>query len=298
MMRSFLIAIVALCGLAACGSNETPAPEDAASAIAPTIFGTWFPRFLRGTLDDEGIPGGLSPAVTGDTFRMQTILRLVRGRGPGNPESLGSYEATREESVFFDDLRTPEVETSHEIAVRALRDALVFLRSDPTGPGAGGFGSDDPEDWLWGLRHGVRFDSLLADFLGDDPMFSVFVDSFSITPERIAIAEGIPAGDPREGLTFFPRPGDQFDVDAANPGLNGERFTHGSGPVFRMVIALGPDGVEGRNILPGGQSGVTRSEHFDDQVRLWLGNETIPMRFTPEDVVEGGVGREVLVPGE
>ena len=63
-----------------------------------------------------------------------------------------------------------------------------------------------------------------------------------------------------------------------------------------MVIALGPEGVEGYNIIPGGQSGLTRSAHFDDQARLWLGNQTIPMRFTPEEVVEGGVGREVLLP--
>ncbi|WP_236519818.1 penicillin acylase family protein [Sandaracinus amylolyticus] len=276
---------------------STPAAEDRAHAIATTIFGTWFPRFVRGTLDDEGIPGGLSPAVTGDTYRMQTMLLLVRGRGPGNPESLGSYEPTREESVFFDDVATTETETSHEIVVRALRDALVFLRSEPSAPGEGGFGSDDPDDWIWGLRHGVRFESLLADFLGDDPMFSVFVDNFSITPERIDLADGIGEGDPRAGLTFFPRPGDQFDVDAANPGLSGERFTHGSGPVFRMVIALGGEqGVEGWNVIPGGQSGITQSEHFDDQVRLWLGNETIPMRWHVEDVVEGGVGREVLVP--
>lgn len=276
---------------------HSPASGDAESAIATSIFGTWFPRFVRGTLDDEQIPGGLSPAVTGDTFRTQTIQLLVRGRGAANPEGLGSWDAAREESVFFDDARTPEVETSHEIAIRSLGEALAFLRSAPTAAGQGGFGSDDPSDWIWGLRHGVRFDSLLADFLGDDPMFSVFVDAFSITPELLPLAEGgLPAGDPREGLTFFPRPGDQFDVDAANPGMSGERFTHGSGPVFRMVIALGPDGVEGRNVLPGGQSGLTRSEHFADQVQLWLANETLPMRFTVDEVVDGGVGREVLSP--
>ncbi|MDQ3032944.1 MAG: penicillin acylase family protein, partial [Myxococcota bacterium] len=276
---------------------SAPAAGDAPSAIATTIFATWFPRFVRGTMDDEGIPGGLSPAVTGDTFRMQTIDLLVRGRGAGNPLSLGSWDATREESVFFDDLSTPALtETSHEIAIRSLGEALAFLRSEPTAPGQGGFGSSDPSAWIWGLRHGVRFDSLLAGFLGDDPMFSVFVDSFSITPELLPLAEDLAAGDPRAGLTFFPRPGDQFDIDAANPGMSGERFTHGSGPVFRMVIALGPDGVEGHNILPGGQSGLNNSEHFADQVRLWLGNETVPMRFTVEDVVAGGEGREVFVP--
>ena len=37
----------------------------------------------------------------------------------------------------------------------------MLPNSAPTSPGQGGFGSDDPSDWIWGLRHGVRFDSLL-----------------------------------------------------------------------------------------------------------------------------------------
>jgi acyl-homoserine lactone acylase PvdQ len=275
---------------------STPAAGDAASAVATMIFHAWFTRFVRETLDDEGLSSALSWAVTGDTFRMQTFTLLVEGRGAANPRMLGSWDPMREESVFFDDVTTPDVETSHEIAIRSLASALAFLRSAPTEPGVGGFGSDDPNEWIWGLRHGVRFDSLLADFIGDDPMFSFLVEQFSITPDRIPLAPGLAAGDPRFGLTFFPRPGDQFDVDAANPGMSGERFTHGSGPVFRMVIRLGPDGVSGVNVLPGGQSGLTDSEHFDDQARLWLANETLPLRFTPEEVVAGASGRETLLP--
>jgi penicillin amidase len=275
---------------------STEEDRDVASAVATTIFHAWFTRFLRQTLDDEGIPEALSLAATGDTFRMQTFTLLVYGRGPGNPRMLGSYDPARGESVFFDDVTTPEIESSHEIAMRSLRDALAFLRSPPTEPGRGGFGSDDPDDWIWGLRHGVRFESILSEFLSGNPMFSFLIEQFSITPRRIPLAEGITEGDPRMGLTFFPRPGDQFDVDAANPGLSGERFTHGSGPVFRMVIRLGPDGVRGANIIPQGQSGLTDSPHFDDQVRLWLANRTIPMRWTPEEVVAGAMGRETFLP--
>jgi acyl-homoserine lactone acylase PvdQ len=63
-----------------------------------------------------------------------------------------------------------------------------------------------------------------------------------------------------------------------------------------MVIALGPDGVDGLNILPGGQSALTDSPYFDDQAALWLGNEAWPLRFSPDDVVAGATGREVLAP--
>lgn len=269
-----------------------PSAEERASAVATTIFAHWFPRFVQGVLDDEGIDRSLSPAVTGDTYTTQTIQLLVRGRGD---ESLGSHHPGRGESVFFDDVTTPEVESSQEIGLRAFDRALEHLRSEPSEPGMGGFGTDDVDQWLWGLRHQVRFESLLADFLGNDPSFGFLLDRFSITTERLPLAE-LAAGDPREGLRWFPRPGDQFDVDAANPGLSGTRFTHGSGPVFRMVIALGPNGVRGRNIIPGGQSGNPDSEHFADQARLWLANETIPMRYLPEEVAEGAVSRQRFVP--
>ena len=33
-------------------------------------------------------------------------------------------------------------------------------------------------------------------------------------------------------------------------GTSGQRFSYGSGPVFRMVVALGPDGMEGYSIYP------------------------------------------------
>ena len=63
-----------------------------------------------------------------------------------------------------------------------------------------------------------------------------------------------------------------------------------------MVIALGPDGVEGENIIPGGQSALNDSDFFADQAALWLANETLPMHFEVEKVVAHASGREVLHP--
>ncbi len=270
--------------------------ETRAQSVATTIFGHWHPRFIRAVLDDEGIDSKWSPAVTGGTYTMQTILLLVNGRGPGNPMSLGSWNPATEESVFFDDVTTTQIESSQEIGVTALVAALDYLESDSTGAGEGGFGTTNMDEWLWGLRHQVRFESLLGDTLGDDPSLALLLDMFTVDTSRMRLADDIMPGDPREGLRWFPRPGDQFDIDAANPGFGGTRFTHGSGPVFRMVVALGADGVEGRNILPGGQSGIPDSPFFNDQAALWLANETIPMRFTPTEVAAGAVTRERYAP--
>ena len=152
--------------------------------------------------------------------------------------------------------------------------------------------------WLWGLRHQARFESLLAAFLSGDPSFGFLVELFSVTTETLPLAEGLTAGDPRMGLKWFPRGGDQWSVDAANPGFSGTDFTHGNGPVMRMVIALKGDEVSGVNILPGGQSGLTDSAHFSDQLELWLANETVPLRYHLEDVVAGATGRERLSPAQ
>src|SRR5690606_24122389 len=99
----------------------SPAPTSAErdSSVATTIFGHWFPRFVQGVLSDEGIDQSLSPAVTGDTYTMQTIQLLVRGRGEDNPSELGSWNPATNESVFFDDVTTTEIESSQEIGLRA-----------------------------------------------------------------------------------------------------------------------------------------------------------------------------------
>ncbi len=273
-------------------------PDDVADSVATSIFHAWFATYVREVLGDEGIPGDLSPAVTGDTFRMQTMLLMENGRGAGNPLDLGSFDPATNESVFFDDLGTPEVESSREIALRSLDHAIAFLRSPPTETLRGGFGTSDWDGFRWGYRHQVRFDSLVGSQLGgsSSPELELLLSSFRITPRQLPLMPDLPMDDPRASLPHFPRPGDQFDVDAANPGLDTDDWTYGSGPVFRMVIALGPGGVRGQNILPGGQSGIPTSPHFSDQAAYWLGNRTIPLRYLPEEVAAGAVSVERFFP--
>jgi penicillin amidase len=255
-----------------------------ANATATMIFNTWLRRWIELTLNDERL-GGLWRY---GGARGQTVLlwHMLQGRGPGNPMGLASWSDETEESVFFDIRNTPEVEHSVEILVLALEAALDWLQSPTEEPGVGGFGTDDMDAWLWGLRHQVRFESLLADFIGTDPRFGPFIRPFNISTTQLPLAPSIPVGDARRGLRWFPRPGDQFAVDAANPGLTGTNHTHGSGPVMRMLIELSADGtVGGRNILPGGQSALTDSDFFADQAALWLANETIPLYFHVADIL-------------
>ncbi|MCB9760408.1 MAG: penicillin acylase family protein [Alphaproteobacteria bacterium] len=261
-----------------------PAPGDDAHAVATTLFNAWFPRFLSGVIDDEGLPNVWSP--WGSSARTRALSLMVDGRGPDNPLGLASWNPDTEETAFFDVLGTEPVETSEEVALSALVDALGWLTSEDA------YGSVNMDTWIWGLKHTVHFDSILGDFLGNDGPYAAITEQFSITTDTLPLAADIPRGDPRADLEEFPRPGDQFSVDAANPGFSGTRFTYGSGPVFRMVVALGPDGVTGENIIPGGQSALTDSPYFADQTALWLANETVPMHLTLDEVLGAAVGRE------
>lgn len=273
---------------------HTPVAGEADDAVATMIFNAWIGRFVRGVWDDEHIGGVFHE---GDQTRVTLILRFLAARDAGSATGIASHNPDTGESIFFDVLDTPEVETSREIMLRALDDALAFLRAAPSEPGRGGFGTADMSAWLWGLRHQVRFESLLAPFLGNDPSFAIFTQPFNIDTTKLPLAPNLPAGDPRRDLRWFPRPGDQWNVDAGNPGFGGTDFTYGSGPVMRMVFAL-KDGapVTGHNIMPGGQSGLIDSTHFSDQTKLWLANDAYPVRFDVDAVIAGAAGHEVYRP--
>ncbi|MGM0578809.1 MAG: penicillin acylase family protein [Myxococcota bacterium] len=264
-----------------------------ADSVATMIFNAWLPRAIGAVFGDEDMRDAWR--FNGSRARFHALDRFLRGRGEDGSD-LASWNPETGESVFFDVRGTAEVERSREVLLQGLVETLDWLESEPTGPAAGGFGTDDMSAWRWGLRHRVKFESVIADYLPTDSELGFIADLFSITTETLPLADDMQAEDPRRDLKWFPRGGDNYTVDAASPGFGGTNFDYGSGPVMRMVIALDEDGVRGRNIVPGGQSGLTDSDHFADQAELWLGNQTIPLRFHVDQVVEGATGREVLEP--
>lgn len=265
---------------------HTPAAGETEHAIATSIFNAWMARFVALSVDDEGM-GMWEP--WGADARTRALVAMWEGRGPNNPKKLAAWNPATQESAFWDILGTEPIETSREVALRAFKEGLDNLA------GPSGFGSADPKNWLWGLRHGVSFESILAKFFSGSAQFSALAAPFSITPDKLPLAESMPKGDPRADLGFFPRAGDGFAVDAAG-GINAS--VYGSGPVFRMVISMGKDKTTGYNVIPGGQSALTDSANFADQAKLWLGNQAWPLRFEVEDVVAGASKREVFLPAK
>jgi len=268
-----------------------PTDDARDDAVATSIWNAWLIQAVNGLFDDENIPGG---AFAGSSRSRQ--LKLLRdfldGVGPNNPGDLASWNPETREPIFWDDATTPELEQRDEILVHSLVRGLDFLAGAP-GPElrSGGFGSADPDDWRWGLKHFVRFESILSLAVGNE--FQAVFEQFGITTDDLPLGDMAPALAGR--LKGFPRPGDMFNVDAGNFGFD-EDFSYSSGPVMRMVLSIGPDGVSGKNILPGGQSGLNDSPHFADQAARWLGNQALPVRFSLDDVVAGAQAREQLTP--
>jgi acyl-homoserine lactone acylase PvdQ len=270
---------------------HSPTDEQEDDAVATTLFNAWMSAWDDAVFADENLPSVWNGGGTAGRVRM--LVSMLEGRGPKNPGGLASWNADTEESVFFDDMSTEEVETSDEIALEALATGIAFLRSAPDDDLRGsGFGDTDMSTWKWGFRHWTRFESVLSDFV-DSEEFSFLTEQFSITTDVLPLQGE--AG--TEDIEWFPRPGDNLSVDAANSGL-GTDWTHGSGPVFRMVFAIGEDGVTGQNVIPGGQSALIDSPYFADQTALWLANDTLPVNLAVDEVVAAATGREVLEGGD
>lgn len=269
---------------------HSPTAEQRADAVATMIFNAFYRSLMAAVLGDEGIDAILD---TDPRFlRGTTMVELLRNRG-SNPSALASYDAARGESVFWDDVRTAEIESSNEMIVKALGDALASLTAASSTAGEGGFGTADQSQWLWGLRHQVALESIITAYAGGSVMgIEALTNGQEISTRRLPLAPNLAPTDPRAMLKWFPRPGDFYNVDAANPPNAGTSWLYRNGPVMRMVIELRQGRVRGQNVIPAGQSGQNTSPHFDDQARLWLANRALPLRYTVEEVVSNATGRE------
>ena len=77
-----------------------------------------------------------------------------------------------------------------------------------------------------------------------------------------------------DGLGYGPRSagGDPFTEDAADGGMDAS-----TGPSWRMIDALGPGGVSGQGVYPGGQSENPASPWYTNLVELWWDGKYLPI---------------------
>ncbi|MBL8785940.1 MAG: penicillin acylase family protein [Deltaproteobacteria bacterium] len=238
---------------AASGVGAQAGSAEAKASAATAIFNAFLPYFLTNLAGDEG---GLGVDKLGNSMVGRFLRRLFLA-----PETMVTFDSVAGKSPIWDDVTTTDVvETKAEIITKSLRQAVDFLK-DPAkvGPSQnGGFGTTDMGEWRWGNLHTVKMKhNVAAPF--DIPSPSVF-----------------PNG--------FPRAGDNFTVDACNPGFYDTFFGFTSGAAIRNVYEL-KDTVVFHGVIPGGQQENPNAPHYQDEAALWSKNEAPEVAYTVEQVL-------------
>jgi penicillin G amidase len=163
------------------------------------------------------------------------------------PLSALSHLLKNPDSEWFDDWKTPERETRDDCIRKSVSDALNDLKTRLGG---------ELKEWQWGRLHAVTFEHVF----GANKLLSSL---FNVGP--------------------FPIGGSHATVNVGQYFL-AHPYESAVGPSMRQIFNLA-DVNDTRTILPPGQSGQVFSEHYKDQVMLWLygGYKIRPMQI---DLVE------------
>jgi len=223
-------------------------PGEIDDSVATTLFNATLPRIVSLAFGDEVKSIGVRPD---DRFLVRTLVRAMT-----EPSRLESFDPALGDTVLWDNLETPEVDSKNDILLEALVSALTFLE---------GRLGQDMSQWRWGKLHTLRLASII-------PGFSEF---------------DIPAPSDTKYAAGFPRAGDNFGVDYSGAGLwRGSEFTYRVGPQQRLVVEMTPEGPRAWNAIAGGQSEDPASTHHADEMELWKQNLSPALFFDERDVAE------------
>lgn len=211
------------------------------------IFETWLQDPVE-TVDQPGasIYNVLYMAMLENTFADEMGEELYE-RFLVNRASSNAFDRMllSGESGWFNNINTDQQETRDDMIAKAFRDSVAFL-SETIG--------EEPEQWQWGKLHTFTF----KHNLGSVALLSRF---YNRGPYPIGGSFHTPAN-----MSY--QMTDPFGV------------TH-SAPWRYMIDMSDHTALEA---LAGGNSGHPFSDHYDDQLELWLANEYKEMIFEVDAV--------------
>ena len=197
------------------------------SSTAATLFDLFFMNVTKNTLMDEIGPDYYRSLVTLSYLPIQIMNRLLF-----------------EDSVFFNNVTTSEVETRDDIIRLSMRETVEQLTEE--------FGSE-PLDWRW---ENVNTITIRPQLLGEAAQ----------NPDAPAVLKLIVNNLFNKGP--YPVFGNGLTVNKAEYSWN-RPFETTLGPSIRRIIDFSNPG-RGHSVLPTGQSGNPFSTHYGDQTDLWL----------------------------
>jgi penicillin G amidase len=184
--------------------------------IGCAIFQQFFVRLLRNVYADE---------MGDDLFHDWVLLTNIPLRVTAHLLQEGS-------SAWFDDVRSPAVETRDDMIRKSMQEAMGLLRAR--------FGPDTRR-WRWGDMHTVTLRHPFGERAPLDRIFNL--GPVPIDGGSTALVSG------------------EYDFT--------EPFAVTVGPSFRQVFDFSGHGAV-RSVLPSGESGQVFHPHYGDQLRLWV----------------------------
>jgi penicillin G amidase len=201
----------------------------------PAIYNVFLYYLMKNIFEDEMGTNLFKQYVFLANVPYRTIVKLLKENS----------------SSWFDNIKTPNIETRDEIIRLSLSDALTFLEKN--------FGSS-PVNWQWGNLHKVTHKHFMHGALS---IFDKFLD---VGPLRAG-------GD---GTTLF-----NGEYSFTEP------FEDKLGPSMRYIYDFSKSD-EFYLILPTGQSGNILSDHYQDMSDLWLRGDYVKINTNENHIRNSG----------
>ncbi|MFM1878972.1 MAG: hypothetical protein RLZZ241_1838 [Bacteroidota bacterium] len=196
------------------------------------FYHRWVYLFLKNTFMDELGPEGFK-AFMGTHLAKRVLAKM----------------ASNEESLWWDDIKTPAVkEDKDDHVLLAFKETMQFLKED--------FGPD-PEGWQWGEVHQLEHKHPIGSLKIFRPLFNV--GPFPVRGSSEVI----------NNMAFTTDETGYFNVNA--------------GPSTRRIIDFS-DIENSMSILPTGQSGNPFSPYYSDQAAAYSRGEFRKMMLNPSEI--------------
>ncbi|PKL82268.1 MAG: penicillin acylase family protein, partial [Ignavibacteriae bacterium HGW-Ignavibacteriae-3] len=224
----------------------------------PTIYTRFFQYLIKNIFEDE---------MGADLLKEYVFIANV-------PYRIIPKMLEENSSIFFDDVRTSNIETRDEIIRKSMVDALSDLEKE---------NGMNISNWQWGRIHKVTFKHM-------------FHDQSALLDKIINIGPFEIGGD---GTTVFNTEysfPELFEKDF-NPTMphRSAPYSNILGPSMRYIFDFAdPDHLD--YILPTGQSGQFMSDHYKDMSELWLKGKYIKLDLNEEAFIQKSKYRLNLLP--
>ncbi len=216
--------------------------EESAESIAAALFNAFNLKLIENTFRDE-----MGSRLYENYIDLGNVPTRVIG-----------FLLENEQSLWFDDISTPEIETRNDIILRSLWDGREYLANT-----AGA----EISDWAWGRIHTLTMEHQIGSRRPLDVVFN---------------------------LGPFPRGGSKMTVNNSEYSLQ-HPFAATLGASTRQLVDF-CDLNNSLSVITSGQSGHPLSEHYRDQASLWLEGKYHRSVMDRVEIEQTAVAHLVLTP--